>query len=473
MKKIFSFGQKLVQAPQPALLPGQLSRRTLLRGAGGATLALPFLEAMRGAKPSFAQAVPGYTGAGAPKRFVVFFSPNGTIREAWTPETAGKGFEFTRILKPLEPFREKLLLIDGVDQTGTGGDGHQNGMQGMLTGQTLNPGPFEGGDGSTAGWANGISVDQRIAEEIGGETPFRSLELGVQTGGNENNWNRMSLLGPDQPLPPEQSPYAAYDRIFSGLDVSPDEALIREQRDKVVLDAVYDNFTELHKKVGKEDKERLDKHMAALAEIEQRLGKRPRAALEACEPPVLGGEQNVGNNDNFPLVGQLQMDLLTMALACDQTRVASIMWNRSVGGARHTWADAGDRGHHDFSHDGDESADTIESLTKINVWYAEQFAYLLGKLDSIAEGEGTMLDNTVVLWCNELERGNSHSRKNCHYVVAGGADYLDMGKCLKFDYGTDVYHNDMLLSLIQSMGIEDTAFGNPEWSKGPLAGMTA
>lgn len=471
MSRIFSFDRRLLKARPPSLKRGQISRRTLLRGAGGAAVALPFLEAMRGATPTLAQAVPGYTAEGTPKRFVVVFTPNGTIPDAWVPNGTGADFELSRILQPLEPFREKILIIDGVDQTGEGGDGHQNGMQGMLTGQRLNPGPFEGGDGGTAGWANGISVDQRVAEVVGGETPFRSLELGVQTGGGENNWNRMSLLGPDQPLPPENSPFAAYERLFSDFSIDPDQARLREERDQVVLDAVQENFRALKAKVGAEDKERLDQHMNAIAEIEARLGKRPVAALEACEAPVLGSEQDVGQNDNFPLVGQLHMDLLTMALACDQTRVASLMWNRSVGGARHTWVGAGDRGHHDFSHDGDENADTVEALTKINVWYAEQFAYLLGKLDSIPEGNGTMLDNTVVFWCNELAKGNSHSRNNNHYVVAGGAGYFDMGRTIKFEYPEDVKHNNLLLSLLHSMGIEDESFGLDEWCSGPLSGM--
>src|SRR5690606_13239829 len=127
-------------------------------------------------------------------------------------------------------------------------------------------------------------------------TPFRSLELGVQTGGGEDNWNRMSLLGPDQPLPPENSPFAAYERLFSDFTISPDETRLREARDQVVLDAVQDNFNALRAKVGKEDKERLDQHMNALAEIEARLGKRPAAALEACEAPVLGDEMAVNQN---------------------------------------------------------------------------------------------------------------------------------------------------------------------------------
>lgn len=453
----------------------RLDRRTLLRGAGGAALALPFLDAMRGPKVSLANSIPGYTAAGNPKRFLVVFTPNGTIPSAWTPAEAGRDFTFSRILKPLEPFREKLLVIDGVDQTGSGGDGHQNGMQGMLTGQTLNPGPYAGGDGATAGWANGISVDQRIADVIGGETPFRSLEVSVQSGGNENNWNRMSLRGPDEPVPPEQSPFKVYERLFADFSSSPDEAKLKNDRSRVVLDAVQENFRELNKKVGQEDRTRLEQHLNALAEIEERLGKRPAAALDACEAPALGDEVDVNKNDNFPLVGQLHMDLLTMAMACDLTRVGSLMWNRSVGGARHTWIDPGTtRGHHDYSHDGDTAEDTVEALTKINVWYAEQFAYLLGRLDAIPEGDGTMLDNTVVFWTNELSKGNSHSRNDQHYVVAGGADYFDMGRCIKFDYGDKnaPKHNNLLLSFLHSMGIEDESFGKADWCTGPLAGMT-
>lgn len=470
MNRIFSF-EKRPRIKVAGASKG-LSRRTMLRGAGGVALGLPFLEAMRRAQPTVAAGEPGLTAAGHPKRFLVFFTPNGTIPKNWVPEGAGRDFTFSRILKPLESYKEKLLIIDGLDQTGTGGDGHQNGMQGMLTGQTLNPGPFEGGGGDTAGWANGISVDQRIAQVLGEQTPFRSLELSVQSGNNENNWNRMSLLGPDRPIPPEQSPFKAYDRLFSDLDASPAEAALKNERSKVVVDAVQENFRSLRAKVGREDQDKLDEHMNALAEIEERLGKRPKAALDACAPPMLGSELDVGKNDNFPVVGKLQMDLLVMALACDLTRVGSLMWNRSVGNARHSWIDpAIDTGHHTMSHDGDTNEDSVEKLTKINHWYAEQFAYLLGKLDAIPEGDGTMLDNTVIFWTNELSKGNSHSRNDQHYVVAGGADYFDMGRCLKFDYDNGPKHNNLLLSFLHSMGIEDDSFGREDWCTGPLSGM--
>lgn len=452
----------------------RLNRRAMLRGAGGVALGLPLLEIMGKTGPALAQSMPGYTASGAPKRFIVWFTPNGTIPSAWVPTGGETDFEFSRILKPLEPFRNKLLIIDGVDQTGEGGDGHQNGMQGMLTGQTLNPGPFKGGDGSTAGWANGISVDQRIAQVLGNDTKLRSLELGVQTGGNEDNWNRMSLLGPDQPVPPENSPFKAYDRLFKDFSATPDAAAKAIERDKTVLDAVSDNFRRLQAKLGAEDKARLDKHLQAVSEIEGRLGLKPKAALDSCAAPMLGDStQSVTKNENFPLVGKLQMDLLVMALACDLTRVGSIMWNRSVGGATHTWADPTiTRGHHDMSHDGDELTDTVEWLTKINIWYAEQFAYLLKSLNDIPEGDGTMLDNTVVYWCNELTKGNSHSRNDQHYVVAGGAGYFRMGRYLKFNYKDTVRSNNLLLSLTHSMGIEDTSFGKADWCTGPLAGMT-
>jgi hypothetical protein len=451
----------------------RLSRRTLLRGAGGVALGLPFLEIMGQPKAALGQSMPGYTAAGMPKRFIVWFTPNGTIPSAWTPTGGESDFEFSRILKPLEPFRKKLLIIDGVDQTGEGGDGHQNGMQGMLTGQTLNPGAFKGGDGNTAGWANGISVDQRIAQVIGTQTKLKSLELGVQSGNDENNWNRMSLLGPDQPVPPENSPFKAYDRLFKDFAATPAAAAKAVERGTTVLDAVSENFRALQAKLGAEDKARLEKHLQAVAEIEGRLGLKPKAALDSCAAPVLGPTTlAVTKNENFPAVGKLQMDLLVMALACDLTRVGSIMWNRSVGGATHTWADPTiTRGHHDMSHDGDTLTDAVEWLTKINIWYAEQFAYLLKSLDSIPEGDGTMLDNTVIYWCNELAKGNSHSRNDSHYVVAGGAGHFRMGRMLKFNYKDTVRHNNLLLSLVNSMGIEDTTFGKADWCTGPLSGM--
>lgn len=453
----------------------RISRRTMLRGAGGVLMGLPLLDVMTSARPVLAQSVPGYTALGHPKRFIVVFSPNGTIPQNWTPSGAGENFEFSPILEPLSPFRNKVLIVDGVDQTGgSGGDAHQSGFQGMLTGQVCNPGPFMGGDGKSAGWANGISVDQRVADVIGQETPFRSLELAVQPSQSESNITRMCLRGPDQPVAPEPSPHAAYSRLFAGgTTPNTPDSLLQNERQKRVLDAVQGNLARLQAKVGKKDREKLEQHAQQLFEIEERLDKRPPAALDACEEPQMGEEFDTHAGSAFPLIGKLHMDLTTMAFACDLTRVASIQWNYAIGQVRYDFADGSiTRGHHDMSHDGDENLVTLTQLTNVNRWYAEQFAYLLGRLDAIPEGDGTMLDNTVVFWCNELAKGNTHALTNSHFVVAGGASYFKMGRCLKFDYETGPKHNNLLLSLVHSMGIEDTSFGMPEWCTGPLDGMT-
>lgn len=455
--------------------PWRLSRRDVLRGAGGVALGLPLLDAMQHPGRAVAQSVPGYTAAGYPKRFLVWYTPDGTIPGNWTPEGSGREFTFSPILAPLEPFREKLLLIDGPDQTGgSGGDAHQSGAQGALTGQRCNPGPFQGGDGFSAGWANGISVDQRVADVIGQETPFRSLELNVQTGG-ENNYGVISLRGPDRPVPGEQNPFAAYDRLFTDHTVDPgsSEVQLTNDRQRLVLDAVHENYVRLQQRLGAEDRQKLEQHAEALAEIEARLGRRPSAALDACAPPALGDALDFGRNENFPTVGRLQMDLMVMAMACDLTRVGTLMWAFGNNHTHHVWVDpAIVQGHHDMSHEPDTNEYAATTLTAINHWYATQLAYLLGRFDSIPEGDGTMLDNMVVVWINEMAKGNTHSLEDSHFVVAGGAGYFDMGRCLKFPYENGPKHNNLLLSLVHSMGIEDTSFGAEEWCTGPLDRMT-
>ncbi|MDX2052498.1 MAG: DUF1552 domain-containing protein [Polyangiaceae bacterium] len=455
-----------------------LSRRTVLRGAGGVAISLPFLDIMGRVERASAQAKPGYSASGAPLRFFVFFSPNGTIPSAWAPTGGLNDWTLSRILKPLERHKAQLNVIQGVDQQGGGGDGHQNGMGGMLTGEMLNAGPFMGGDGGTAGWANGISVDQHIAQVIGTQTKFRSLELSVQSGSNGDNWNRMSYAAPDQPVPPEQSPYVAFDRIFTGFTPSgtgptaADQLLV--QRRKEVLGAAMEDYISLNKRLGQADREKLDAHLTAIRDIESRLNvpaATSSSATASCAVPSLGTPLDVKKNENFPVVGKLQMDLAAMALICDQTRVASLMFNRSVGGATFSWLNAGiTRGHHDMSHDGDDVADTVEKLTLINIWYAEQFAYFLDLLAKVPEGTGTMLDNSLVLWCNELAKGNAHSRTDAAYVLAGGAGgNLKTNRYMQFS--GNVPHNNLLLSLVNAMGIPDSSFGKADWCTGPLSGL--
>jgi hypothetical protein len=446
--------------------PFRLDRRTLLRGAGGIAIGLPFLEIMSRSGRAGAQA------AAVPKRFVVFFSPDGSIRENWTPTGTETNFQLSRILAPLEPYKQNLVVLDGVDnvcaRSGLGDD-HMRGMGAMLTGIELLPGTTQGGAGDPAGLAGGISVDQKIANEIGKSTKFKSVELGVLSGSGGDVWSYTSYSAANVPLPPDNNPASVFKRVFSELGTdTPAIQKLRAER-KTVLDAAMDGYAKLAPKLGASDKARMEAHFTEIRDLEARLAANVSVA-DSCVKPV-APTLDYKSNDNFPAIGKAQMDLMVMALACDLTRVATIQWERSVGDVRFTWLGA-TRGHHDMSHDPDTQLDTVEMLTKINIWYAEQFAYLLGKLASIKEGAGTMLDNTLVFWCNELSRGNAHSHPDMPFVLAGGAGgALKTGRYLVYPKTANVPHNNLLVSMMNAMGLPDTTIGNPAFCTGPLVGL--
>jgi hypothetical protein len=446
-----------------------LSRRAVLRGLGGVTIGLPFLGAMQGT----ARAVD------FPKRLVIFFSANGTIPGAWTPSGGEYDFAFGPILSPLEPHKGEVIVIDGVDNEAAHhgpGDGHQTGIGTLLTGTELNEGTLfcEGAcddPSQTVGWGGGISVDQHIANEISKTTTtkFGSLELGVQVN-SANIWSRMSYLAGDQPVPPRDDPAQNFDDIFGDLTADPfGLATLRAKRHRV-LDAVMEDYALLNKTLGAEDRHKLEAHLTAVAEVEKRLDVINQLG-GACQLPDVVNPGDIYADENFPEIGRLQMDLLVMSLACDLTRVGSIQWSTSVSNKQFGWLGISE-GHHDLSHDGDENADSQAKLVQINTWYAEQFAYLLQKMKDVPEGEGTMLDNTAVLWVNELGIGNTHSRRDQPFVLAGSCGgYFKTGRYLNFDGGK--YHNDLLVSLCHAMDFPLSTFGNAAYCSGsPLPGLT-
>jgi len=457
----------------------KLNRRAFLRGVGGAAIALPWLEAMSGcgreAGPRASRLRSSQQAMdGVPKRFVVFFSANGTIPGNWVPDGVGGDFSMSPILGPLAAHKAKLNVLSGIDMLSTRsgpGDGHQKGMGHMLTGTELLEGDqFPGGGNSgTAGWGGGISVDQELVKHIGQTTRLGSLELGVQVR-SATVWSRMSYLGADQPVPPEENPYAAFERVFGNLGDDPLGRAERVARRRTVLDTVMSDYQNLSARLGASDRQRLDNHLESIREVERRLDANAGVG-ESCATPTLGEVIDHNANDNYPLVGRLQMDLLAMALACDLTRVASLQWSRSVSNVRFSWLPTPvPEGHHQLSHEGDSNGDAVDKLTRINTWYAEQFAYLLGRLDSMPEGDGTVLDNTLVLWCNELGKGNSHTRNNMPYVLAGGAGgAVRGGRHLAFD--GDHPHNNLLVSILNAFDVDTDSFGNPAFCTGPIPGL--
>jgi hypothetical protein len=434
------------------------TRRKLLHAFLGATIGLPWLETFAG-RTARAQAAPN-------TRFVVMFSANGTIRDQWLPTGTETDFTLSPILAPLAPHQSDLVVVSGLDQKGAGGDGHQNGISGMLTGGGLLHGPFAGVGAPPAGWAEGPSVDQRIAEEIGRGTPFRSLELGVQVGAADN-WGRMCYRGRNQPLAPREDPARLFDDVFGPLTLDPTERARRQAERQSILDYLKDDVTRLSAEVAVADRQRLGAHLTYLREVESRLQKQGENAA-ACTIPARPAP--VGNgNDRFPEVGALQTDLLVLALACGQTRVASLQWSRSVSMTRFTWLGI-DESHHGLSHLPDTDAEAQDALTRINTWYAERYADLIAKLKSYPEGDGTLFDQCLLLWCNELGKGNVHSRDDAPYVLAGSAGgALRTGRFLSYE--GDVPHNNLLVSLLNVFGLPDTTFGREDWCTGPLDGL--
>lgn len=440
-----------------------ISRRAILRGAAGAAIALPWLEAMSPRKAR---------GATTPKRFIVMFSPNGTLPGQWTPTGSETSFTLSPILTPLAPHQSDLVIIEGLLQEGGGGDGHQNGIGGMLTGSPLNPGPFAGVGAPPAGWATGPSIDQRIVQALAAPTPFQSLELGVQVGAADN-WGRMIYQAANQPLPPTDDPTQVYNSVFTDLHTDPAALAHLRARHKSILDAVGAEYTRIGSQLGSADKQRLDAHLNAVREIETRLTTSLVDNNPACQDPASAASTTLAiqANDSFPAVGSLQMDLLTMALACDLTRVASMQWSRSVSQVRFTWLNVPD-GHHDLSHRSDDDSDAVNKLTLINTWYAQQMADLITRLKNTPDGAGgTLFDNTLVLWSNELAKGNTHSRQDAPYVLAGNAGGgLRTGRFVSYE-GQGLPHNNMMVSILNAFDIPDTTFGEADWCTGPLVGL--
>lgn len=444
-----------------------MDRRQFLR-AGGITLALPLLPSLMSRKAEAAAV------AAPKKRFITFFNPNGVIPDAWypIPGTNERDFTINRSHQPLVPFREKVIWTSGIDMKSSKagpGERHQTGMGTLLTGRPLLPGNFVGGDGSLAGWGSGISVDQRIAQHIGSSTPIASLELGVRASGSEVR-HRLSYLGPSQALPPENNPRAAFDRLFTDMGSAPEEVQRLRRQRKSVLDVVMSQFGALDRRLGKEDKQKLDAHLTLVRDIERRIVVTSPGTGTCAAPaePIARQLHEADNENAMVAVTDEQIDILAVALSCDLTRVATLQFSNAENHIRFPWIQSLGDGH-GLSHAGPSSMNEAAELRKRDLWYCEQYAKLLARLDSVREGDGSILDHSIVFWGNELSIGATHSHIDMPFIIAGGAGYFRMGRYLRYDHAS---HVNMLLSFLHAMGLEqETTFGSPEFCDGPLPGL--
>lgn len=434
------------------------SRRDFLRDLGVSAAALPFVLNL----PSLAAADP----ARRKQRLVVMFSPDGVVPPTFWPDEVGEQFTLKESLKPLEPFKDKTLVLHGVcDRVRGDGDNHMRGIGCLLTGIELFPGNIQGGSDTPAGWSSGISIDQEIKnflqKDPATRTRFGSLELGVMVPERADTWTRMSYVGPNKPVAPIDNPYQMFAKLYGRL--KDQESL------KSVMDDVRQDLDKVRAKVPAEDRKILEEHATLVREMEQQLQGSKKTDLSHAVPVLEPGVKE--DNDNIPKLSKLQIDLLVNSFAADFARVATFQFTNSVGQARMRWLGINE-GQHDLSHKPDEDADAQDKLTRINQWYCSQMAYLAQRLAETPEpgGQGSLLDNTTIVWTNELGKGNSHTLDNIPFVLVGGGLGFKMGRSLKYPR---VPHNRLLLSFAHAFGHQIPSFGNPNFcGDGPLPNLT-
>ncbi len=408
--------------------------------------------------------MPGDTGAGqTKKRLIILFTPNGMVSDGFWPQTEGPDFELTHVLKPLEPFREKLLIVKGICNLIQGdGDNHMRGMSCLLTGNELFPGNIQGGSHTPAGWAKGISIDQEIKNYLQSQektrTRFGSLEFGVLVNNEANPWTRMVYAGPNQPVAPVSDPY----RMFAKLHGSVKD---RENLNSV-LDLVQLDLQRFAQQPDHPQARLLDSNRDYVSRMQSDLAQ-SLSANQTLVPVELPRDIPL-RNERMPEISKMQIDLLVNSFVNDLTRVATFQFSQSVGDLRAPWLDVNE-GHHHLSHEPDNNGDAQDKLRRINHWYSEQLAYLAGQLDAIKEpgSNQSMLDNTLIVWTNELGHGSSHTLNNLPMVLLGGGFGFDMGRYAKVKR---VSTTRLWLAIANAMGHPIDAFGLADLCKdGPVA----
>lgn len=433
------------------------SRRQFVRDLGLSAAALPFLLNL----PSLGFA----NQQGRKQRILIMFSPNGVVPNTFWPDEEGENFTLKESLTPLEKLKSRSLVLNGVcDKVRGDGDNHMRGIGCLLTGVELFPGNVQGGSDTPAGWASGISIDQEIKNFLQANeatrTRFGSLEFGVMVPDRADTWTRMVYTAANKPVAPIDNPYQMFNKLYGQQK--------NQESLKSVLDELQEDLRKVSAVVSQEDKRLLEEHAAMVRELELELG----SSQKDMGHKVPDLEQGVKEeNDQIPQISKLQIELIVNSFAADFARVATLQYTNSVGGAKMHWLGV-DEGHHELSHEPDSKEDAQKKLTKINQWYCEQLAHLAQRLADTPEpgGNGSLLDNTLLVWTNELGKGNSHTLDNIPFVLVGNGLDFKMGRSLKYK---NAQHNRLLMSLAHGFGHQITKFGNPDFcGAGPLNDLT-
>lgn len=443
-----------------------IARRTVLRGAG-AMLALPLLEAM---VPAFTPVA--RTAAAPVRRFGAFYVPNGMSigKGHWYPEAEGKGFELTTILKPWEKYKDNLVIVSNmmnrpaVGLIGEGAGDHARGPACYLTGVHVKK--TEGGD-----YEAGTSLDQYMAQQIGKDTVLPSLELGMDSidfvGACDPGYScvyqaTISWKTPTVPLPMENDPRAVFERLFgSGSSTDSKARLARIAKSKSVLDSLTGSVTRLQRELGAQDKVKIDQYLDAVRDAEQRLEKAEKSNVQL---PVM--ERPTGIPDNFEDHIKLQFDLLTLAFQADITRIFTFLLAKEMGPHAYPGSGVPDA-HHGMSHHQGKD-ERLAKLARINTYHTYMYSYLLDKLASTPDGDGTLLDNTLLNYGAGISNSDRHSHENLPIAVIAGKNIgIRGGQHIRTKLDTPL--TNLHLTLLDKMGIPMEKFGD---STGKIEGLS-
>ena len=447
-----------------------LSRRTMLRGFGTA-MALPFLDAMTGGAVTRA-ATTALTAhpanPAAPTRVAWFFIPNGVNMPNWQPTTTGAGFELPPTLAPLQSVKDYLTVFSGLTQDNARGKGdgpgdHARSAAAFLTGAH----PFK-----TAG-ANihlGVSVDQMIAQKSNLDTRFPSLELGLDRGDHAGNCDsgyacayvsNIAWRTPTTPMPKEMNPAALFDRMFGAGDAASRQRHLKYR--KSILDFVADDSKRLANQLGKSDQDKLDEYQSSIREIERRV-ERARLDEQNLPKPTIPRPDGVPTDMAEHM--KLMCDLLWLAWRTDMTRVSTVMVARDGSNRTYPWLGIKE-GHHSCSHHGRDQA-KIDAIKKIDHFHMQMFAYFIEKLKNTPEGDGNMLDHTLVMMGSGIGDGDRHNHDDLPIITVGkGSGMVTPGRHLKYPRNTPLCN--LYLRMLDGMNVKTDRFGD---STGRLEGLT-
>jgi hypothetical protein len=429
-----------------------LSRRALLGGlaASGAYALMP-----RGFhKVARAQQIP--------TRVIFVHVPEGMWSGA--PKPGAGSTDLGPIFEAVQKWQSRILVVDNMNMEsrdhGPGGDGHHRGVPHMFTCTEMRD----------EGNAGGMSIDQKIANHIGGDSPFKSIQLADRIVYGDTN-STVIWSGPGMVVRPEQSPWRAYDRILGGVTpggpTTPAEPTYSLK--KSVLDHSLADVAALRSRLTSTDQVLLDSYRESLRDIERRLGSMPPVQESGCVLPELGGEINISAEGNYEPIGKLHMDIIVAAMQCGQTRVASLQFGNSNDQCSYSWLGVNTLGH-DMAHNNNNCDPSGSKKLRTYQWYSTMLDHLLTKLDGVVEGNGTMLDNTLVVWASEFSDSNGHNSNRLMWLLAGNVNgYFNMGRVV--DAGGKSL-NDFHTSVQNAFGIADGTFGNPAYCDGPLAVLT-